>query len=73
MPRDHLVLRLDGVPGDASIVVDGVRLAPGVVPGALARAPGRHRIEIHRPGVPAMSVTLDVPVGSASGYFVVPR
>jgi hypothetical protein len=73
MPLDHLVLRLDGVPDDASVVVDGVRLAPGVAQGGLGLGPGRHRIAVHRPGVPPISVTLDVPVGSASGYFVVPR
>lgn len=69
------LLRLDVVPADAAIYLDGEFLAQAGelrrLHGAIPVATGRHRVEVVRPGYATVSRTVDVGEGTAATLSVV--
>ena len=59
-------LRLDVRPADASVYVDGAFRGTGREAAALRLAPGRHRLEVVRPGYRTIEREVDVAPGQSS-------
>jgi hypothetical protein len=64
-------LQLDVQPEDASVYVDGAFRGTGREASSLRLAPGRHRIEVVRPGYRTAESDVDVPAGETTRLKVI--
>jgi hypothetical protein len=64
-------LQLDVQPEDASVYVDGAFRGSGREASSLRLAPGRHRIEVVRPGYRTAESDVDVPAGETTRLKVI--
>ena len=62
----HGKLQLSVEPEDASVYVDGAFRGTGREAASLRLAPGRHRIEVVRPGFRTSESEIDVPTGETT-------